>query len=252
MYQHGPCLSDYHLDGAHCWPILIWGADPTKPYLLLILQQLLHKLWGIEDTIISVVYLDQHLLTLSLPLKGDFPLESFSSFYMHLVIDSQITTGMVNKTYPPDNISDGYYFPLVWYSLPGARKVWWSVYTICPGRIWYFLSSWYFIQLFLIVFTLLDRWRPSPNSQTAHLGLLNLDAALDFSCTSRLPVRINHWIYWNPICPILNFHRSSYFCEGVRFWLASLVTQTTLENTFNYFSICLWGIASWFGGLFFK
>ena len=41
--------------------------------------------------------LDHHYLTLSLPLKVEFCLDSFSSVYSHLVLNAHITTGMVNK-----------------------------------------------------------------------------------------------------------------------------------------------------------
>ena len=66
----------------------------------MLLQQLLHKLRGIEYPIISVVSLDHHSMTLSLPLKFEFDLDSFSSIYSHLVLDAHITTGMVNKDPP--------------------------------------------------------------------------------------------------------------------------------------------------------
>ena len=79
----------------------------------MILKHLLHKLWGIEDSIISVIYLDFHSLTLRFPLKGDFFLDSSCIFNSHLVIDSNITTVIVNKSHPPENISDGYDLPFV-------------------------------------------------------------------------------------------------------------------------------------------
>ena len=97
MHQHGPCHSYYRLDDLLCWLTLMWGASPTKLYLLLILQQLLHKLWGIEDPIISVVSLDPQSMTLSIILKGEFCLDSFSRIYSRLVLDANITTGIVNK-----------------------------------------------------------------------------------------------------------------------------------------------------------
>ena len=70
---------------------------PTKIYILLLLQQLIHKLLGIEYPIINVVYLDQNYLTLSLPLRGGFCLDSFGSVYVHLMLYYHIATGMVNK-----------------------------------------------------------------------------------------------------------------------------------------------------------
>ena len=97
VYQHGTWHSGYCIDGSMYCSILMWGASPTKNYLFLLLQQILHKLWGIEDPIISVVSLDNYSMPLRPPLKGEFLLDSFSSVYCHLVIDDHITTGMVNK-----------------------------------------------------------------------------------------------------------------------------------------------------------
>ena len=95
--QHSPFHSDYRLYGALWCPILVWGSSPTKPYNFLILQQLIHKLWGIEDNIICLLSLDRHSLNFILPLKGEFFFDSYSSVYGHLVIHSHITTGMVKK-----------------------------------------------------------------------------------------------------------------------------------------------------------
>ena len=78
----------------------MWGAIPTKPYLLMLLQQLLHKVWGIEDTIISVISLGRHSTTLNLPINSEFFLHIFIRVYIHLVLDAQITTCMVNKNTP--------------------------------------------------------------------------------------------------------------------------------------------------------
>ena len=44
-------------------------------------------------------------MTLSLPIKGDFFLDSFGSVYIHLVLDYHVTTGVVNEKNPPENIS---------------------------------------------------------------------------------------------------------------------------------------------------
>ena len=73
------------------------GARPKNNNILLILQQLLHKLWGIEYTIVSMVSLDYHFLNLRLPLKGVFCLDILSSVYNHLVIYTHINTDIVNK-----------------------------------------------------------------------------------------------------------------------------------------------------------
>ena len=97
VHHHGPCYSDYRLDGKLCLLILMWGTSPTKHYLFLFLQKLLHKLWGIEYPIISVASLDNHSLTLSLPLKCEFFLYSFSIVYDRLMLNIHITTGIVNK-----------------------------------------------------------------------------------------------------------------------------------------------------------
>ena len=46
----------------------------------MILQYILHKLWGIEYSIFSVIYLDQHSLTFILPLQQD-TLQGLEAFY---------------------------------------------------------------------------------------------------------------------------------------------------------------------------
>ena len=102
-----PFHNDNFLDGALLCPILMWCSAWLNLIFLLLLQQLLHKLWWIEDPIISVVYLDHHSLTLSLPLKNKFYLPSFSSIYSYLVLDAHITKGVWYKTHPSENISDG-------------------------------------------------------------------------------------------------------------------------------------------------
>ena len=71
MHQHGTFRSHYHLDGALFWTILMWAVSPTKTYLLLILQQILHKIWGIEYSIVSLICLDCHYLNLILPIQQD-------------------------------------------------------------------------------------------------------------------------------------------------------------------------------------
>ena len=229
----------------------MWGTSPTKPYLLLILPQILHKLWGIEDYTISVVSLDRHSLTLIFPLKGESFLDRFSSIYSHWVLDAHTTNGMVNKktiTLRTSNMDMNFPFYGRTYI---DHTIYWYTYTFYPGRIWSFFSSCYLIGLFLILFTLFYRKWPFPNSQAAHLSLSHLATALGFPCTFRRPVRINHCTCWNPICPSLKCHRSSSFCEGVRFWLASLVTQTAFVNALASFSLWLGRVASWVGRLFF-
>ena len=97
VHLHGTFRSNYRIDGVLFWPILIWCTIPTKHIILIHLQQILHKLWGIKDPIFSMVSFDIHSLTLSLYIKGDFFLGSFSRIYSHLVLDTNITTGMINK-----------------------------------------------------------------------------------------------------------------------------------------------------------
>ena len=70
---------------------------------------------------------------------------------------------------------------------------------------------------------------------------------LEFSCTFRRPIRINHCTCWNTICPSLKCHRSSSLCDRVRFWLASLVTHTASANVSISLSIWLGIIYSWIG-----
>ena len=67
-----------------------------------------HILWGIENHFIIVLSLYRHSLNLSLALKGEFLLYISRSVYIHFVLDSHITIGMVNKIIPTQNISDGY------------------------------------------------------------------------------------------------------------------------------------------------
>ena len=45
----------------------------------MLIQHILHQIWGIEDPIVNKVSLDRHSLTLSLPLKGEFSLDSLSN-----------------------------------------------------------------------------------------------------------------------------------------------------------------------------
>ena len=52
---HVPCHGDHCLDGLICFPILVWGSIHTKPYILLILKQLLHKYKAL-NTLLSVWY----------------------------------------------------------------------------------------------------------------------------------------------------------------------------------------------------
>ena len=97
LHQYVTFHSDHYIDGALCWPIFMWVTSPTKPYLLLLLQQIFHKLLGIEDSIVGVIYVYHYSLTLILPLKGEFFLDSFSSVYIYLVLNAHITTDMFNK-----------------------------------------------------------------------------------------------------------------------------------------------------------
>ena len=114
VHQHFPLHSNYRLDGALCCLILMWGSRSTKPYLLLLLQKLLHKIWGIENPIISVLSLDHHSLNLSLPLKGEFCRDSFSSVYGQLVLKYHINTGMVNKNTSSWEHIRWIWFPSLW------------------------------------------------------------------------------------------------------------------------------------------
>ena len=179
-------------------------------------------------------------------------LDSFSSVYRHLVLDAHITSDMVNK-----NASAWEDLRWIWLSLcvvdPTCSPHYIVFYrqNICPGIKWSFLNSWSSLVLFFIVFTLLGRIWPFPNSQVAHLGLSKFAAAFEFPCTLRLPVWINHCPCLNPIFPSLKCHWSSSFYEVVRFWLASLVAQTTLVSYLNSLSIWFGIISSWFGSLFF-
>ena len=122
VYQHSPWHKDYCIYGALCCSILIWDARPNKPYLLILLQQILHKLWVIEDTIISVVSLGCQSITLSLPLKVEVCVDIFSRVYSHLVLNAYITTGMVNK-----NTSALEHIIWIWLALC-------VVYTTCIPR----------------------------------------------------------------------------------------------------------------------
>ena len=62
------------------------GASPTKNYLLLLLKQLLHKIQGIENSIVSIViYLDHHSLPIILSLQ-QYTLQVLEAF---LIIQKQ-------------------------------------------------------------------------------------------------------------------------------------------------------------------
>ena len=64
--------SNHYLDEALCCPILMQGSSTNKLHLFLLLHKLLHKLWGIKVSLVSVVYLQNHSLTLRLSIKGYF------------------------------------------------------------------------------------------------------------------------------------------------------------------------------------
>ena len=68
VYQNYSFHIYYHLDGALSCLILIWVISLTKPYILLLLKQLLYKLWSIEDQIIILISLDHNSITLRLPI----------------------------------------------------------------------------------------------------------------------------------------------------------------------------------------
>ena len=117
--------SDQYFGSALCYPILIWGAIPTKPYPFLLLQHIIHKLWGIKYTIFSMVPLDHHYLTLSLPIKDEFLLSNFSSIYSHLVLDSYLPTVVVNR-----KTSIWELLRWRWFTLRAIEPIWIPQYVV--------------------------------------------------------------------------------------------------------------------------
>ena len=87
-----------HLHSNHCIDVMIfcsifiWVSIPIQYNILVIVNNIPHKLWVIEYHILIFLSLDHHYLTSNLPLKGGFRFDSFSRIYIHLIFDSHKTT----------------------------------------------------------------------------------------------------------------------------------------------------------------